>query len=161
MQSAMRASLYRLERTSERLPIGRPSTLRGRDGGPVDVRIEDLSATGCRLSTRIGFCVDEQVMIGLPGVGMRGARVIWAAGHEAGFAFDAPVSLLEVEEARVSDPVVQVDFRPFPGRPSAAAPATAEKAIAAQSRLGIILASGLGAWALVSIAGALSYFLIV
>jgi hypothetical protein len=155
----MRATLYRLERSSERMAIGRPSTLRGSDGKPVDVQIEDLSATGCRLGVPLALHTDEEVMIGLPGVGMRSARVIWTEAGQAGFAFSDPISFLEVEETRAADPLTHVDFRPFPSSCAITRPET-EKGFTPRWRLGLIVVAAVGAWIVMTGVGKMGYFLL-
>lgn len=159
MQSVMRATLYRLERSSERLAIGRPSTLRGPDGKPVDVRIEDLSATGCRLGIPFSLQADEEVMIGLPGVGMRSARVIWTEAGQAGLAFADPISFTDVEETRAADPLMHVDFRTLPSL-SAITRLDTEGAFTPRLRLGLILTAAVGSWIIMTGIGKMGYFLL-
>jgi hypothetical protein len=155
----MHATLYRLDRTSERLPIGRASTLRGPDGDPIDVRIEDLSTTGCRLSTPISVEADEEIMIGLPGVGMRAARVIWQQEGEAGCAFTAPLAYAEVQATRTSETLMHVDFQPLPV-PSIALDAPLDREIISpRMRLAVILVAAITAWALIAALASGGYFL--
>lgn len=159
MQSVMRATLYRLDRTSERQAIGRPSTLRGSDGKPVDVQIENLSATGCRLSVALSLHVGDEVMIGLPGVGMRPADVIWTEAGQAGLAFSSPISLLEVEETRVADTLMPVDFRPLPAS-SVITRAEREDGFNPRLRLALIIAAAAGAWIVIACIGNMSHVLL-
>ena len=159
MHSIMRATLYRLERTSERLPVGRPSTLRASDGDPIDVRIEDLSTTGCRLNTPMPVEIDEEIMIGLPGVGMRPARVIWQQEDEAGCAFIAPLAYADVEATRTSETLMHVDFgtRPIP---SIALDVPLEgEFVSPRAKLFVILGGALAAWALMAGFAGAGYFL--
>ncbi len=148
MQSAMRATLYRFDRRSERLPINRASTLRGPDRLPVDIRIEDLSVMGCRLSTTVPLDTNEPVMVGLPGVGIRAGRIIWTKEDQLGCAFETPLSRGDVETIRISSPLTPVDFRPCPSPPSAPARSADDAHPSTRQRLGYILIAAMGAWGL-------------
>lgn len=158
--SAMHATLYRMERSSERLAIGRASTLRGSDGEPVDVQIDDLSATGCRLSIDVALAINEEVVVGLPGVGMRRGRIIWTEANQAGLAFNDPISLVDVEETRTSVPLTHVDFRRLPSPPAIADPAIQEERFTPRRSLAIIFVAALAAWGIVGAAGAAVYLLL-
>ena len=160
MHSFMRATLYRLERTSERLPVGRASTLRGADGDPIDVRIEDLSTTGCRLKTPMSVEIDEEIMIGLPGVGMRAARIIWQQEDEVGCAFTAPLAYGEVEATRTSKTLTHVDFQTRSSPPIAMALAVERRGLSTRASLAIILMSAVASWGLVAGLAGVAYALV-
>lgn len=159
MHSIMRAKVYRRERTSERLPVGRASTLRGSDGDPIDVRIADLSTTGCRLSTPLPVEIDEEIMIGLPGVGMRPARVIWQQEGEAGCAFIAPLAFADVEATQISETLRHVNFGTRP-TPSISFDVPYEgDLVSPRARLLTILAAATAAWGLMSAIVCAGYFI--
>jgi hypothetical protein len=160
MHSTLRATLYRLDRSSERLEIGRASTLRGPNHHPIDIRIEDLSATGCRLNCDSQLAVDEYVMVGLPGVGIRASRVVWTDGVHVGCAFEEPLTPADVKAIQVSEPLTFVDFRSFPTpRPATDPKGESETPFSPRQRLGIVLASALGAWGLVALLAAVALLL--
>lgn len=160
MHSFMRARLYRLERTSERLPVGRASTLRGSDGDPIDVRIEDLSTTGCRLSTPTPVEINEEIMIGLPGVGMRAARVIWQQEEEAGCAFIAPLAYADVEATRTSETLMHFDFGTRPTPPIVCDVPLEGELVSPRGRLLVISGAAMAAWALMAAFAGAGYFLL-
>ena len=149
MQAAMQVTLYRPQRSADRLKVQRDSTLRRPNGKPVDVWMEDLSATGCRIHTKVLLDLDEELMIGLPGVGVRRARVIWAERNEAGLEFRHPISVLDVEEARTAEPVSTVDFRSLVPPSTADVPNSQTLQFSARKRLFTILIAAIAAWMLV------------
>lgn len=111
---ATHAALYRIERTEDRVPVARPSTLRGPNGDPGDVLIEDLSTTGCRLATATDHAIGDEVMIGLAGVGIRQAQVVWAEEGHIGCAFDEPLSLNDIQKTRFAETVAEGRFGNLP-----------------------------------------------
>ena len=102
MQALINETLDRLKRTSERLAVKRASTLRARDGLPMDVTIEDISLTGCRVRAPVHFAAGEELMIGLAGVGIRSCSVVWSDYGEIGCEFDVPLTSSELEETRIA-----------------------------------------------------------
>ncbi len=112
MKSPYIIPMQRLPRRSDRHAVNRASTLRSDNGKPVDVLLENMSLTGFKISAPGEFVVGEEVVIGLAGVGVRSARVVWAENGQAGCAFDQPLTALELEETEKAQTVIQGAFRP-------------------------------------------------
>ena len=148
MHASIHTTLYRLERASERLAISRPSTLRAHDGEPIDVTIEDLSITGCRISTSLTWNMGDALMIGLPGVGTRLCYIVWSNGGEIGCEFEAPLARADIEATRRAQPLTHVQF-PRPISPWIGPQArTRRKSLSSRLSLLIISAAATGAWLL-------------
>ena len=154
------APLYQFDRSAERLSVERPSTLRGPDGMPVDATIEDLSTTGCRLSLHDTESIGEYVMIGLAGVGIRSAQVIWSEADRIGCAFDKPLTAAELETVKVAQTVAAGHF---PAPPVLIQPTLSDIAetpkLPVRTRVGIIVGLALASWALVGGIAAVGYML--
>lgn len=159
--AGLQATLYRIERTAERLPVERPSTLRGPDGKPIDATIEDLSITGCRLTLPASASIDEEVMIGLAGVGIRAARVVWSRSGQFGCAFDKPLTMAELQLAQFARTVEDGRFPPLPALPELA-PRDFQAAAEFPPivRLAVIGGLASASWALVGSAAIAGYLLI-
>jgi len=152
MQAAIYGTLYTRARTSERLMLGRSSTLRTADGAPIDVVIEDLSVTGCRIRTSLQMHKGEEVVIGLPGVGTRRGHVAWSDGTEIGCEFEAPLTAAQVHETRTTETLIEGQFATL-SIPVVAAPANNEgNRFSPRFRLVSIVAAAIFAWLLVAVA---------
>ncbi|WP_176592680.1 PilZ domain-containing protein [Sphingobium sp. EM0848] len=111
MKSPYVIPMQRLQRKFDRHPLNRASTLRSDDGKPVDVLLENMSLTGFKISTSADLAIGEAVIIGLAGVGVRSARVVWSENGQAGCAFDQPLTALELEETEKAQTVITGAFR--------------------------------------------------
>jgi hypothetical protein len=78
-------------RRGERPAYGRTGTLRIGDNAASEVIVQDLSREGCRIETDAPVTPSMRVLIGLPGVGIVGARVIWHSSKGYGCLFDDPL----------------------------------------------------------------------
>lgn len=149
MTLAYRTTLHRTDRRDDRHELGRVSTLRGGDGLPLDVLLDDISATGLRLSQAPELLEGEGVVIGIAGVGTRSANVIWSADGTAGCEFHAPLSREELEITQR----IRATVAEFPG--TIAVPASQEEEAPSFSRLrfrtrvAVIAASMAGGWLIV------------
>lgn len=154
------ATLYHYNRAAERLPVERPSTLRRADGKPIDATIEDLSVTGCRLTLPPNEKIVEDVMIGLAGVGIRSARVIWSEASQIGCAFDEPLTMAELEQIQFAQTVASGRF-PTPAAQPAYAPeeTSATPKFTPAVRLGIIVTLAIASWALIGAVATAGYLL--
>ena len=92
MQTNIAAKLYPSDRATDRIVVNRPSTLRDHTGAPLDVVIENISEGGCRLRCDRAMDVEGDIRIGIAGIGIRHAQVIWNEGDILGCAFDNPLS---------------------------------------------------------------------
>ncbi len=110
MSNPIHALLYRTTRGADRRQVERPSTMRNDDGAPLDVMIEDLSETGFRIRSDDVPEQDDAIMIGLAGLGVRSAVVVWQREESAGCAFDHPLSRAELEYTITADTLVRAEF---------------------------------------------------
>lgn len=106
--SPVKASLH-VER-ADRVPIGRPATLRERQTTVCDVTVEDLSATGCRVKGGIPLPLGSLISIGIPGTGMHAARVARIGAGEFACAFLVPMSEEDIARARSAETVAPGHF---------------------------------------------------
>ena len=160
MQALIHGTLDRLKRTSERLAISRASTLRARDGQPIDVVIEDISATGCRIRIPLPLAVEDRLMIGLAGVGARSCRVVWAKDAEVGCEFDTPLTFAEIEETRFARTLRQGRFPTIAVPVERPAAPIDEKRLGARHSLLIMFGAGAAAWLILCAAAVLAYQLL-
>ncbi|QGP77687.1 PilZ domain-containing protein [Sphingobium sp. CAP-1] len=123
MTGSYRTRLHRFYRAARRQQLQRVSTLRADDGAPVDVLLEDVSMSGCRISGAVDLTPGEAIWIGLAGVGTRAARIIWAESGRAGCHFIDPLSAAEFDQTHQASSVVATLF---PARPAPAFIAPAE-----------------------------------
>jgi hypothetical protein len=152
MTVAYRTVLHRFYRSSKRHALGRASTLRMQDGAPVDVLVEDVSASGCRLSGTPDLRPHEAILIGLAGLGSRPARIVWMQEGEAGCRFDMPLSDGELARAQQAGVVVTAMFdRVQDAMPDRALVSTDARASGEpRVRLAIICLAAVMSWALVA-----------
>jgi hypothetical protein len=93
------AKLYDEARAADRLEADVDSTVRDAASRPHTVIVKDLSSTGCGMETQAELEVGASILIGLPGIGVRAARVVRRDGHFYGCAFDVPVSRRAIRSA--------------------------------------------------------------
>ena len=110
MNSLYVLPMQRLQRNSKRHQLNRTSTLRSEDGRPVDVILENMSITGFKIFTEVEIAVGEAIVIGLAGVGVRSAKVVWSENGHAGCAFDSPLTWLELQETEKARTVIEATF---------------------------------------------------
>lgn len=87
------------QRGAVRFYVAGETRLRGGDGGPVDVQIENLSRTGFLFLSSLEYAVGTLVTIGLSGAGLREARVVWRDGDRHGCEFLVPLPEAQMELA--------------------------------------------------------------
>ncbi|NML07482.1 PilZ domain-containing protein [Sphingomonas sp. G-3-2-10] len=78
-------------RGAVRFEVDVDSTLRGMDGEPVNVTVEDFSRTGFRFSGDLELPAGTLISIGLSGAGAREAKVVWRDGQAHGCEFLMPL----------------------------------------------------------------------
>lgn len=101
---SIKAILYSSNRGAERVTMDRASTLRDEDDRPFDVQIEDISLTGFRLRLPFAAMVDQDITIGVPGLGVRTATIVRSEGKIAGCVFERPLDPGELQKALRFDP---------------------------------------------------------
>ncbi len=93
---AMTAQIYGADddRAADRQRVDLDGTLRHEDDHrPVDVMIEDVSATGFRMSCAERLPVNAVIWIGIAGLGRHQARIVRSGGGEYGCRFLTPISV--------------------------------------------------------------------
>jgi hypothetical protein len=134
------------ERGADRLPVSRASTLRTEQDKPVDVLIEDVSAGGFRLRGPIGFESGQSVRIGLPGIGIRTAQVVWTGQGAAGCMLDQGLSADDLRTVLTFEgAVVEGAFPSF----AAAEEDAYRSPYSPRRRLAMIVGAAAGSWVLV------------
>lgn len=159
--AGLQATHYHVDRTAERLTMARPSTLRGADGKPIDATIDNLSVTGCQLTVPAWADIHTDVVVGLAGVGIRSARVIWSEADHIGCAFHTPLTLAELQQAQFPQTVEEGRFPALPALPehgTIEVPAKFDYAVT-----GLVIAVGglaIAAWALIGGVATAGYLLL-
>lgn len=74
-------------RSEPRVPLGRSGTLRSENRSQLVIRIADLTRDGCRIETDETLLPDEQITIGIAGVGSVEARVVRRSATGYGCVF--------------------------------------------------------------------------
>lgn len=149
MSSVIHAQLLTNRRAVDRAEAGRVSTIRQEDRIPVDMIIDDLSCGGCRVSGELGLEEDDRVTIGLPGVGIRTAQVVWSKDGSTGLVFDIPLTGEDIIVARKVDTLIDGRFTMADPMPDAI---DEGEALSPSRRLGIIIGAAVFAWCVTIIA---------
>jgi hypothetical protein len=100
---------------SDRVALDRAGTLRDHAQAPLDVRVDNLSTSGCLLTLDRTLPVGALVSIGIAGVGVRQARVSRVDAPHHACAFLQPVSAADVATALSAETLVA---GAFPAAPS-------------------------------------------
>ncbi|WP_448663337.1 PilZ domain-containing protein [Sphingomonas sp. CJ20] len=79
------------QRGAIRFTVSSDTTLRGADGQPIDVVVENLSRTGFLFLSDTEIPAGSLVAIGLSGAGAREAQVVWRDGNRHGCEFLVPL----------------------------------------------------------------------
>lgn len=96
---ALVAKLFSNVRAAERYSVSIDGTLRNARAEPQDVVIDDLSATGFRTNAGLNVAVDDEITLGVFGVGLRAARVLRACDDGFGCQFLVPLNQSELASA--------------------------------------------------------------
>ncbi|AQR75274.1 PilZ domain-containing protein [Sphingomonas sp. LM7] len=78
-------------RGAVRFHVARESTLRGADGHPFEVLVDNFSRTGFLFVSDEAFPAGTLIAIGLSGAGSREAQVVWSEGRRHGCEFLVPL----------------------------------------------------------------------
>jgi len=102
------------ERREEvRVPIQREGTVRvADDGDSLPILISNLHREGCRIDGSVELSVNQTVMVGIPGIGLREARVKWKNDGAYGACFLRPLPAGSVGSALADN------VHPLAGTPS-------------------------------------------
>lgn len=101
-------------RSSDRRDVDIDATIRDQHERPVDVTVTNLSRAGFAVEAAIDLPVDHELAIGIAGVGIRPATVVWRAGQLYGCRFTRALTPSDFERALIAENVVAADFAPRP-----------------------------------------------
>jgi hypothetical protein len=87
------------ERGAVRFTVDSNSTIRGMNGEPVDVMVENFSRTGFFFSGEVDLPIGTLISVGLSGAGAREAEVVRREGAGHGCEFMVPLPRREMEKA--------------------------------------------------------------
>ncbi len=107
---ALTAQLVRDDRRAGREALDVGGTLRHVRNMPIDITIEDLSATGFRMRTNTVLGLQERVSIGIPGIGQRPAYVVRQTADGFGCEFVDAIDPRLVTVPSTVQSVVTADF---------------------------------------------------
>lgn len=101
---ALTAQLYLDARGSKRFRVAFDATLRDPLHAPLDVVVEDLSASGFRVLTSADLAVRVEIGLGLAGIGMHRARVVRREKGVYGCEFVTPLTSNDLRIALSAPP---------------------------------------------------------
>jgi hypothetical protein len=104
------AELYLDSRSLDRRDVEIDATIRDQFSRPVDVTVTNLSRAGFAVEAEIELTVDAELGIGIAGIGIRPATVIWRAGQLYGCRFTRALTPSDFERALVAENVVTAAF---------------------------------------------------
>ena len=109
---ALAAKLYSTNdvRQASRFAVEVDATLRDPANAPVDTIVLDLSTGGFRATAPGPIAKGASVRLGLPGLGVNPATVVWQSGNVIGCQFDRPISEVDIERAQSARTVVEGGF---------------------------------------------------
>jgi hypothetical protein len=140
------AELYLDSRSLDRRDVEIDATIRDQFSRPVDVTVTNLSRAGFAVEAEIELTVEAELGIGIAGIGIRPATVIWRAGQLYGCRFTRALTPSDFERALVAENVVTAAFNPAAVRQieneaegQAQAQATAEYKLPLRARFAVIV----------------------
>ena len=89
-------------RAAARFPVDLDATLRAPPGQPHDALIEELSRTGCLVTSSHPLTIGERLSIGFAGIGLQPAEVVRQQDTRFGCAFVTPLTDDMLDRARRS-----------------------------------------------------------
>lgn len=114
-----------------RFHVASESTLRGADGRPFEVLVDNFSRTGFLFVSEEEFPSGTLVAIGLSGAGSREAQVVWREGRRHGCEFLVPLPQSKMARAFQGHQEVlanlETALRERLGRAQPVAPKTADR----------------------------------
>ena len=128
---------------TDRLDIGKPSTVRADRFAPLDVVVEDLSSSGFLFRSDARIAPGAMLHVGLGGGGMAEAKVVRIDGDRVGCEFLVP---LTVEQLRSSFAGGTVTDGAFPSIAASPLPLHRDDKLPGAARLAIVAGGGALAW---------------
>lgn len=158
---ALTAQLYLDARGSKRFRVAFDATLRNPSHVPLDVVVDDLSASGFRVLTTADLTVGVEIGLGLAGIGMHRALVIRRQKGVYGCEFVTPLTSNELSialSARSSAPIALPRVGPWGLVPiETALDDRPVRKLPRPARLLVIVALAVACWLLVMGIGALIF----
>jgi hypothetical protein len=148
---ALAAKLYRDDRLADRQTVNLDATLRTPDQRPVDILIEDLSATGFRMGGSDTLALNSIVSVGISGIGRRDARIVRRSDDHYGCEFLTPIGAAEIAKAQTVETIVRADFGTLPAA-AAEPPLDAFELRVRKFRGAIIALGAIGPWLVIGTA---------
>lgn len=149
MSLTARLQLDRFDRVS----LDRAGTLRDVARQPLDVVVDNISSTGCLVSTDADLPNDTLVTIGIAGLGTRSARVVRQETSGYGLAFLEPASEGEIRAAHSAETLVRGPFvasvTTSRAQFAAPSPVITDERLPYRTRVQIIVGTSLALWALI------------
>jgi hypothetical protein len=141
-----------------RIDVDRAATLRDASGEPLDVIVDNLSISGCLITTDLALVEGDPISIGIPGVGARDAWISRVDAPRYGCAFARPISDAEVSAARSANSLVDGIFQspPVSGSDVQHAP-DQEWRLRSRTKVAIIVGASALLWALIGGVGVSLY----
>jgi hypothetical protein len=149
---ALTAQLYLDDRGSKRFRVEFDATLRDPLHAPLDVVVEDLSASGFRVLTPADLAVGVEIGLGLAGIGTHRARVVRHENGAYGCEFVTPLTSAALDialSAPSSAPVALPRMGPWgPVRGNTNLDESPVKKLPRPVRLLVIVAGAIACWIL-------------
>jgi hypothetical protein len=145
---------------SDRVAVDRAGTLRDRAKTPIDVVVDNLSTTGCLFLLDRELPLGALVSIGIPGIGIRYARISRVDHPQYACAFLAPVGEDEIAAALSAETLVAGAFPQLPSpvvpiRPTVEAEEPHARKLRFGMRVAVIVGVSAALWAAI-IAGVIA-----
>jgi hypothetical protein len=143
---------------SDRVTVDRAGTLRDVAKNPIDVVVDNLSTTGCLLKLDQPLPLGALVSVGIPGIGIRYARIGRIDHPHYACAFLAPVSAAEIAVALSAETIVEGAFPVMPAQAAVISLGTAvtnadehydERRFPAASRVALIGGTSILLWVVI------------
>lgn len=144
----LRAQIYHYApddaRGAPRAAAGLSATLRAQDGAPLDVHIQDLSATGFAMASSGALRLHQNIWIGLTGAGVNAARVVRRTSDGWACEFLQPISVDQFRAALTAQSTVTT--APWTGQGTNDQQEPAVKRWPFAARIAFIVGSSLALW---------------
>jgi len=144
------ATLINDDRSAERFTVELDATIRNVAARPYDVVIDDLSATGFRMTGGPAMKVGDIISIGFSGIGIQAARLTRIHENNYGCEFLLPLTSADLYTARHSAPLEPITFPSLLDQASLAnAPEPYVKPYSPQTKLTLAIAIPIALWGII------------
>jgi hypothetical protein len=133
-----------------RIDVDRAATLRDASGEPLDVIVDNLSISGCLITTNLALVEGDSISIGIPGIGARDAWISRVDAPRYGCAFARPITNAEVAAARSANSLIDGIFQGPPASGSETMDALHQEwHLRSRTKVAIIVGASALLWALI------------